>query len=205
MRNIDSFPRKGYREIMKFPLVILAAFMLGVTGVVSPTQAAPAPVSFTFNFVGFPCEGCIVGGEKIKNGAVTFTSDTGSFPPGAFTITNPKFGFMDANTVIVMRYKGKTVGSKVTRKQAVAAKRASSCWVGYNPVSSGGTDSPTENSMTIRLSMVKDKFGGKATKTILSWAQPTASVKGQLMEKPSSKYVPVDKGRVFINGDLACG
>ena len=205
MRNIDSFPRKSYPEIMKKLLVILAAFMLGVTGVVSPIQAAPAPVSFTFNFVGVPCEGCTVGGEEIKNGAVTFTSDTGSIPPGAFTISNPKFGFMDANTVIVMRYKGKAVGSKVTRKQAVAAKRASSCWVGYNPVSNGGTDSPTENSMTIRLIIVKDKFAGKTTKTILSWAQPTASVKGQLMEKPSSKYLPVDKGRVFINGDLACG
>jgi hypothetical protein len=46
---------------------------------------------------------------------------------------------------------------------------------------------------------------GKKTKTILSWAQPTASVKGQIMEKSSSKYLPVDKGRVFINGDIACG
>lgn len=93
----------------------------------------------------------------------------------------------------------------MTRKDAVKAKRASSCWVGYNLVSNGGTDSPTENSMTIRLSIVKDKFGGKATKTILSWAQPTASVKGQLMEKPSQKFVRADKGRVFIHGDLACG
>ena len=112
---------------------------------------------------------------------------------------------MDAITVIVMQYKGKAVGSKVTGKQAVAAKRTSLCWVGYNPVSNGGNDSLTENSMTIRLSIVKDKFAGKATKTILSWPQPTASVKGQIMEKSSSKYLPVDKGRGFINGDMACG
>ena len=97
---------------MKKTSVTLAALMLGVTGVVSPSQAAPTPVSFTFNFVGVPCEGCTVGGEEIKNGAVTFTSDTGSIPPGALTISNPKHGFMDANTVIVMRYKDKAVGSK---------------------------------------------------------------------------------------------
>jgi hypothetical protein len=58
---------------------------------------------------------------------VTVTSDTGSIPPGAFTINNSKFGFMDAITVIVMQYKGKAVGSKVTGKQAVAAKRTSLC------------------------------------------------------------------------------
>ena len=97
---------------MKKTSVTLVALMLGLTGVVSPSQAAPTPVSFTFNFVGVPCEGCTVGGEEIKNGAVTFTSDTGSIPPGALTISNPKHGFMDANTVIVMRYKGKAVGSK---------------------------------------------------------------------------------------------
>ena len=132
-------------------------------------------------------------------------SDKGSMAPGYFIIDDPKFGFMDTATVIVMRYNGTAVGSKVTRKEAVAAKRASSCWVGYNPVSNGGTDSPTENSMTIRLSIVKDKFAGKATKTILSWAQPTVSVKGQLMEKPSSKFLSANKGRILVNGDLACG
>jgi len=187
-------------------LVASAAFTLGLTGIVAPSQAAPAPVSFTLNFVGVSCEGCTVNGEKIKNGSVTFTSDTGSIPPGVFMISNPKFGFMDANTVIVMQYKGKAVGSKMSRKEAVAAKRASSCWVGFNPVSNGGTDSPTENSMTIRLSTVKDKdMSGKTTKSILSWAKPTATVKGQLMEKPSSKFLPADKGRIMINGDLACG
>ena len=102
--------------------------------------------------------------------------------------------------------KGKAVGSQVTRKKAVAAKRASSCWVGYNPVSNGGTDSPTENSMTIRLSTVKDKdMSGKTTKSILSWARPMATVKGQLMEKPSSKFLSASKGRILVNGDLACG
>jgi hypothetical protein len=51
---------------MKKLLVTLAAFMLGLTGVVSPSQAAPAPVSFTVNFVGVPCEECTVGREEIK-------------------------------------------------------------------------------------------------------------------------------------------
>ena len=211
---------KCYVGGMKKTLVTLAAFTLGITGIAAPSQAAPAPVSFTLNFVGVPCEGCTVtwqngvdvddqgGGpqETIKNGSVTFTSDQGSMAPGSFSINNPKFGFIDAATIIVMRYKGKAVGSQVTRKKAVAAKRASSCWVGYNPVSNGGTDSPTENSMTIRLSTVKDKdMSGKTTKSILSWARPTATVKGQLMEKPSSKFLSASKGRILVNGDLACG
>ena len=120
-------------------------------------------MSFTLNFDGVPCEGCTVRWEnlvdvdgqgfgpkeKIKNGSVTM-SDKGSMAPGYFISDNPKFGFMDAATVIVMRYNGTAVGSKVTRKEAVAAKRASSCWVGYNPASNGGAGSSTENSMTIR-------------------------------------------------------
>ena len=205
MGKLYILPGKGYVKNMKKLVVASAAFTLGLTGIVAPSQAAPAPVSFTLNFVGVSCEGCTVNGETIKNGSVTFTSDTGSIPPGSFNINNPKFGDIDAATIIVMRYKGKAVGSKVTRKKAVAAKRASSCWAGYNPVSNGGTDSPTENSMTIRLSTVKDKdMSGKATKSIVSWAKPTASVKGQLMEKPSSKFLRADKGRILINGDLAC-
>ena len=121
--------------------------------------------------------------KKIKNGSVACTSDKGSMAPGYFFINNPKFGFMNAATVIVMRHHGTAVGSKVTRKGAVAAKRASSCWVGYNPVSNGGIDPLTENSMTIRLSTVNDKdVKGKKTRTIHSLAQPTASAKGQLTE-----------------------
>ena len=51
-----------------------------------------------------------------------------------------------------------------------------------------GTDSPTENSTTIRISIVKDKdVTGKKTNTILSWAKPKATLAGQFMEKPSLK------------------
>jgi hypothetical protein len=180
----------------KLSLALASACALSSLGMIAPVYGAES-ATLNVKFVGSDCEGCEVSYSslpddapqvKIKNNAATFDFPEGTIDPGYFIISNPKFGFIDAATVTVMQYKGKSAGQKVLRKQAKSAKRARVCWEGSQSVT---------DSITIRLSMVKDKdVSGKTTQSILSWARPTQDAVGP--------YSRTSKGRVLINGDVDC-
>ena len=102
---------------------------------IAPVYGAES-TTLNVKFVGSDCEGCEVSYSSlpddappvnIKNNAATFDFPEGTIDPGYFIISNPKFGFIDAATVTVMQYKGKSAGQKVLRKQAKSAKRSFEC------------------------------------------------------------------------------
>ena len=171
----------------------------------SPAGAADAGMTdVTLRFVGYPCDGCVVTatgesapangyngakGTKVRDGRVTISIPTDETMGVYFAVDNPKFGFIGAETLIVMQYPGEEPGARVTRKAARHEKKASACWA--------GTDQ-SETTLRIRLSTVRDRdMTGKSTKSLLAWAQPTVASDGGV--------TPTDKGRVLINGDLSCG
>jgi hypothetical protein len=75
---------------------------------VSTKLWADLMTSITFNFVGVNCEGCIVATQDvdsitIKNDTAVFNIATADTAGTYFSIDNPKFGFIDAATMIVMQ------------------------------------------------------------------------------------------------------
>ncbi len=183
---------------MKFLKVTLTSgFVFALLAIAPSAQAADPMTNVTLNFVGVNCEGCTVStpaGETvvdmatIKNGTAILKIATADTAGIYFSINNPKFGDLDAATIIVMQYRGTQEGDVVTRKEAKANKRASACW--------SGTDQ-SDVAIKIRLSTVKDKdMSGKSTKSLLSWAQPTLAASGGFMK--------TNKGRILINGDITC-
>lgn len=186
-------------NVKKLIVAAASVFALSSFGIGTPAYGADS-LTLTVNFVGYDCEGCTVSYSglpdatstaKIKNDKASFDFPGGTINPGYFIISNPKFGFIDAATVTVTQYKGKTAGQKVSRKRAKNAKRARVCW------EAEGSSMAEEWNLTIRLSTVKDKdVSGKPTRSILSWTQPTQSAAGP--------YERTSKGRVLINGDIDC-
>jgi len=176
-----------------------SVFALLSVGLATPAHGADS-LTLTVDFVGYDCEGCTVSysglpdatsSATIKNDKASFKFPGGTIDSGYFTISNPKFGFIDAATVTAMQYKGKAAGQKVSRNRAKNGKRARVCWAAE------GARMAEEWNLTVRLSTVKDKdVNGKSTRSILSWAQPTQSAVGP--------YERTSKGRVLINGDIDC-
>ncbi len=176
-----------------FKLTLTSCFAFSLIAIAPSAQAATPMTSVTLNFVGVNCEGCTV--STPAGDSVTIKSDTAIFKIATadtagtyFSVNNPKFGFIDAATIIVMQYRGAQEGDVVARKKAKANKRASACW--------SGTDQSSV-AIKIRLSTVKDKdMSGKSTKSLLSWAQPTVAASGG--------HLKTTKGRILINGDINC-
>lgn len=180
-------------------VAIPAALVLGLFGL-APLASAATNAEVTLNFVGINCEGCTITytpdsvttgmPATIKNGSVTFTSESGTLAPGYFAIDGDRFANLNAVTTISFMYKGTKSGSTVSRSQAVKSNKVFPCWA--------GTDTTEE--FTVRVGTVVDRSAlGKNKRAVIAWVQPTPA-----SADISGTSYATNRGRFILNGDIKC-
>ena len=180
-------------------VAIPAALVLGLFGL-APLASAATNAEVTLNFVGINCEGCTITytpdsvttgmPATIKNGSVTFTSESGTLAPGYFAIDGDRVAHLNAVTTISFMYKGTKSGSTVSRSQAVKSNKVFPCWA--------GTDTTEE--FTVRVGTVVDRSAlGKNKRAVIAWVQPTPA-----SADISGTSYATNRGRFILNGDIKC-
>jgi hypothetical protein len=172
---------------MKRAVAIFTGLMtLATLAIVLPTVAAAEPTTtITMNVNG--CNGCTItpvqavtgaadvwtgSGGKVTGGSVVLTVPTARTVGMSFNLDASWQVDINAIPVIVTQYQGFQPGQRVTRQQAMAAKRATACWAGT-----------AEPAVTLRLTVRRVWLPGfpegtRRTKAPLAWLVPTAASTG---------------------------
>jgi hypothetical protein len=159
--------------------------LIGGIAVVPPAAAAET-TTITFRVTG--CEGCVLqaattpsGSDdiyngpkaKVRNGVATMTVPTEQTAGMYFSVDASWPVQINAQPLLVFQYEGAGQGTRVTKAQGRASKRASACWAGT-----------TAGSATIRVTVRRvwqeafDPGGpneGGRTQVPMAWVVPTRS------------------------------
>lgn len=161
------------------------ASMALIAGIaVMPSAAAAETTTITFRVTG--CEGCVLQGAttpagsddiyngpkaRVRNGIATMTVPTEQTTGMYFSVDAPWKVQINAQPLLVFQYEGAEPGTRVTKAQGRAAKRASACWAGT-----------TADSASIRVTVRRvwqaafDPGGpneGGRTQVPMAWVVPT--------------------------------
>ena len=160
-------------------LLVMLLTALGMSAATTATADAPAvPSTIRANTAVTikvaNCDGCKVfpssimaadpddawigNGKKVKNGEVTFQVPTDRTAGLVLGVSAPWDVELPWQTIVVMGYKGYTVGDKISTADAKAAKKAAACWAGTDAaaytlklvvkkVTVEGNDGPTAGSI----------------------------------------------------------
>lgn len=168
------------------PLAVaaLASVVIAAGIALSPPASAAGTTTITFKVTG--CEGCVLQGAttpagsdgiyngpkaKVRNGVATMTVPTEQTAGMYFTVDAPWKVEINAQPLLVFQYEGAAQGSRVTKAEARASKRASACWAGT-----------TTEAATIRVTVRRvwqeafDPGGpnaGGRTQVPMAWVVPT--------------------------------
>lgn len=155
-------------------------------GIAAPPVLAvdePSITNITFKVSG--CNGCVITPVQAieDQGVVTFASTAvvggtalatvpiASTPGMSFNITAPWKVDIDAEPVIVTQYQGYAPGTRVTKRQAKAAAKATACW-------SGTTAADVTLRVTVRRVQLPGMAVGSKVRVPLAWIRPTAATTG---------------------------
>lgn len=162
----------------------LSAALIAAGILTAPPAAATGTTTITFKVTG--CEGCVLqaattpaGSDdiyngpkaKVRNGVATMTVPTEQTAGMYFALDAAWTVAINAQPLVVFQYEGAAQGSRVTKAEAKATKRASACWSGT-----------TADAATIRITVRRvwqeafDPGGpleGKKTQVPMAWVTPT--------------------------------
>jgi len=169
---------------MKRAVAAIASLVtVAAIGVAAPPAIAADTTDITFKVTG--CNGCVITPVQAieGQGVVTFASTTvvagsafatvptASTPGMSFNITAPWKVDINAEPVIVTQYQGYAPGTRVTKRQAKAASKATACW-------SGTTDSSVNLRVIVRRVQLPGMMTSGTVKVPLAWMRPTAGTTG---------------------------
>ena len=138
--------RRGTAAMALLATTLGGAVALGETSAATTAQAAPATTGITFAVPA--CEDCEIQlhqareaedgdvvewhsrTKKVRGGSVSFTVRSRRTFGMSVTVDAPWEGHTGYDTTVAVRYRGKSVGDRVTFRQARDKRRASACWEG---------------------------------------------------------------------------